>query len=131
MPVRSGMARRSSACCWSCARWGRRCAGPRQPARDGPWIGPAARRGGAASSVARRLAAIRAWTRFLLRERMIADDPALDVAPARLPQRLPGVLTVGEGERLRAQPHGASPLALRDRAILELLYAAGLRVSEL
>jgi len=89
------------------------------------------RRGRAASSVARRLAAIRAWTGFLLREGAIADDPAMDVAPARLPQRLPGVLTVGEVERLLAQPHGTSPLAVRDRAILELLYAAGLRVSEL
>jgi integrase/recombinase XerD len=89
------------------------------------------RRGRAPSSVARRLAAIRVWTGFLLREGLITDDPALDVHPGRLPRRLPGVLTVAEVERLLAQPHGAHPLALRDRAILELLYAAGLRVSEL
>jgi integrase/recombinase XerD len=89
------------------------------------------RRGRAPSSVARHLAAIRGWTAFLLREGTIADDPALDVAPARLPQRLPAVLAVDEVERLLAQPRGHSALALRDRAILELLYAAGLRVSEL
>ncbi|MBI3998674.1 MAG: site-specific tyrosine recombinase XerD [Armatimonadetes bacterium] len=89
------------------------------------------RRGLAPSSVARRLSALRGWTAFMLREGLIADDPALDLMPARLPRRLPGVLTVDEVERLLAQPHGEDPLALRDRAMLELLYAAGLRVSEL
>ncbi len=89
------------------------------------------RRGLAPSSVARKLAAIRGWTAFLLREDLIGDDPALDLRPARLPRRLPGILTVEEVERLLAQPHGPAPQALRDRAILELLYAAGLRVSEL
>ncbi|MGQ0548843.1 MAG: site-specific tyrosine recombinase XerD [Armatimonadota bacterium] len=89
------------------------------------------RRGLAPSSVARRLAAIRGWTSFLLREELIGDDPALDLRPARLPRRLPGILTVEEVERLLAQPHGSGPRALRDRAIMELLYAAGLRVSEL
>ena len=89
------------------------------------------RRGRAPSSVARRLAAIRGWTAFLLREELITDDPALDVTSSRLPRRLPRVLSVEEVERLLAQPHGTTPQALRDRAILELLYAAGLRVSEL
>jgi integrase/recombinase XerD len=89
------------------------------------------RRGRAPSSVARRLAAIRGWTAFMLRDDLIADDPALDLRPARLPRRLPGTLTVEEVERLLAQPRGSGPQALRDRAILELLYAAGLRVSEL
>lgn len=89
------------------------------------------RRGMAETSVARRLAAIRGWTGFLLREGQIADDPALDLAPARAPRRLPAVLSVDEVSRLLAQPRGTSPGALRDRAILELLYAAGLRVSEL
>ncbi len=89
------------------------------------------RRGLAPSSVARRLAAIRGWMAFLLRESLIADDPAQDLASARRPRRLPGVLTVDEVERLLAQPRGDGPQVLRDRAILELLYAAGLRVSEL
>ncbi|MGQ0569334.1 MAG: site-specific tyrosine recombinase XerD [Armatimonadota bacterium] len=89
------------------------------------------RRGLAPNSVARRLAAIRGWMRFLLREGCITDDPALDVAPARRPRRLPDVLTVDEVDRLLAQPRGDGPQVLRDRAMLELLYAAGLRVSEL
>jgi integrase/recombinase XerD len=89
------------------------------------------RRGLADASVARRLAAIRGWTSFLLRDGRLADDPALDVTAARRPRRLPGVLTVHEVERLLAQPRGGGPRALRDRAILELLYAAGLRVGEL
>lgn len=89
------------------------------------------RRGMAETSVARRLAAIRGWTGFLLREGQITDDPALDLTPARAPRRLPAVLSVEEVERLLAQPRGSTPRSLRDRAILELLYAAGLRVSEL
>lgn len=89
------------------------------------------RRGIAASTVARRLAAIRGWTGFLLREGLISDDPALDVAPGRGPKPLPEVLSVTEVELLLAQPAGEGPQVLRDRAILELLYAAGLRVGEL
>jgi integrase/recombinase XerD len=89
------------------------------------------RRGLAPSSTARRLAAVRGWTAYLLREGAIDDDPAMDVTPARRPRHLPDVLTVGEVERLLAQPRGDGPRVLRDRAMLELLYAAGLRVSEL
>ncbi len=89
------------------------------------------RRGLAPSTVARRLAAIRGWTAFQLREGQIADDPALDLSPSRRARRLPVVLTVDEVERILSQPRGKEPAALRDRAILELLYAAGLRVSEL
>jgi integrase/recombinase XerD len=89
------------------------------------------RHGMAETSVARRLAAIRGWTGFWLREGLITDDPALDLRPARAPRRLPAVLSVEEVERLLAQPRGSTPQGLRDRAILELLYAAGLRVSEL
>ncbi|MDR7417505.1 MAG: site-specific tyrosine recombinase XerD [Armatimonadota bacterium] len=89
------------------------------------------RRGLADTSVARRLAAVRGWTGFLLRTGAIVDDPALDVTAAHRPRRLPDVLTVEEVERLLAQPRGDRPQVLRDRAILELLYAAGLRVSEL
>ncbi|MBM3470726.1 MAG: site-specific tyrosine recombinase XerD [Armatimonadetes bacterium] len=88
-------------------------------------------RGLAPSTVARRLAALRGWTAFMLREGQIADDPAHDLSPARRVHRLPSVLTVDEVERILGQPQGDGPAALRDRAILELLYAAGLRVSEL
>lgn len=89
------------------------------------------RRGLAPSTVARRLAAIRGLTAFLLREGQIADDPALDLSPAKRAHHLPTVLAVDEVERILSQPRGEDPGSLRDRAILELLYAAGLRVSEL
>src|SRR3990170_3590020 len=89
------------------------------------------RRGLAAASVARRFAAVRGWMANLLRDGIIADDPSLDVTMARRPRRLPDILTVEEVGRLLAQPRGDGPAVLRDRAILELLYAAGLRVSEL
>ncbi len=89
------------------------------------------RRGLAAGTVARRLAAIRGLTSFLLREGLTADDPALDLRPARRARRLPEVLTADEVARILSQPQGTDPAPLRDRAILELLYAAGLRVSEL
>lgn len=89
------------------------------------------RRGLAPSTVARRLAAIRGLTAFLLREGQIADDPALDLSPAKRAHRLPTVLAVDEVERILSQPRGEDPASLRDRAILELLYAAGLRVGEL
>ncbi|MDR7483492.1 MAG: tyrosine-type recombinase/integrase, partial [Armatimonadota bacterium] len=113
------------------ARQGAREAGDLRRATITTYLLAARRRGLAASSVARRLAAIRGWTAYLLREGLIDDDPALDVTPARRPRRLPEVLTVAEVDRLLAQPRGTGPLAVRDRAILELLYAAGLRVSEL
>lgn len=89
------------------------------------------RRGLAPSTVARRLASLRGWTAFMLREGQIADDPAHDLSPARRAHRLPAALTVHEVERILGQHLGEGPLPLRDRAILELLYAAGLRVSEL
>jgi integrase/recombinase XerD len=62
---------------------------------------------------------------------VLADDPALDVTVARRQRRLPDVLSVEEVARLLAQPRGDGPIVWRDRAILELLYAAGLRVGEL
>jgi integrase/recombinase XerD len=89
------------------------------------------RRGLADSTVARRLAAVRGWTGFLLRDAVLTDDPALDLTAARRLHRLPDVLTVDEVDRLLAQPRGDGPQVLRDRAMLEVLYAAGLRVSEL
>jgi integrase/recombinase XerD len=89
------------------------------------------RRGLASTTVARRLAAIRSWVGFLVREGAIGSDPMLDIAQPRLPRRLPDVLTVEEVERVLAQPRGDGPQVLRDRAVLEMLYAAGLRVSEL
>ncbi len=83
------------------------------------------------ASIARRLSAIRSFCRYLLREGMIAADPVADTSSPRLDKRLPSFLTVAEMERLLGAPNISTPTGQRDRAIMELLYAAGVRVSEL
>jgi integrase/recombinase XerC len=83
------------------------------------------------SSVARKLSALRTFGRFLRREGWIDTDPAsLAVAPRR-EVKVPAHLTVDEMSRLLAMPDASEPLGRRDRAILELFYASGLRLSEL
>lgn len=88
-------------------------------------------RGLSARSVARRMSAVRGFVAFLRREGTLVADPTADLAPPRQARRLPRGLTAAEVRRLLAAPEADDPLALRDRAILELLYASGLRVSEL
>jgi integrase/recombinase XerD len=85
----------------------------------------------APSSVARIVVAVRGFHRFLAREGLVAADAAADLGTPRTPRSLPKALSVEQVERLLAAPLGSEPLALRDRAILELLYGAGLRISEL
>jgi len=89
------------------------------------------RRGLKPTTVARRLAALRSFYRFLVRERWTTTDPTEDVAPPKRGERLPRVLSVEEVQRLLAQPDPRTPEGLRDKALLELLYSSGLRVSEL
>jgi integrase/recombinase XerD len=84
-----------------------------------------------ASSVVRALSSIRAFHRFLLREGEIARDPTAGVVRPKLPRRLPKPLSVPDVTRLLARPDPNTPQGLRDRAVLETLYGAGLRVSEL
>jgi integrase/recombinase XerD len=84
----------------------------------------------AASTLARKLACLRSFYRHLRREGLIEHDPTADLRGPRAPQRLPRVLTREQVARLLAQPQGSAPLALRDRALLELMYACGLRASE-
>jgi integrase/recombinase XerC len=87
--------------------------------------------GEARSSVARKVSALRTFVRYLRREGYIEHDPtALTVAPKRQ-QTLPVHLTEQDMERLLQQPDASQPLGRRDRAILELFYASGLRLSEL
>ena len=89
------------------------------------------RQGHARSSVARKLSAMRAFGRFLRREGIIDVNPAaLAIAPKR-EQRVPAHLSMDEMTRLLEMPDGSDPLGRRDRAILELFYASGLRLSEL
>jgi len=88
-------------------------------------------RGLATATVARRRSALHGFHRWLARAGVREDDPLAELPPARRGRRLPHALTREEIERLIAQPEGEAPLAVRDRAMLELAYASGLRVSEL
>jgi integrase/recombinase XerD len=83
-----------------------------------------------ASSVARSLAAVRGFHRFLVRERLAGSDPSLDLGAPKVPSSLPKSLSIEQVEALLGAVPGDDPRALRDRALLETLYAAGLRVSE-
>ena len=88
-------------------------------------------RGLKARSTARNLSCLRALYRFLLRERLITEDPTLRVENPRLGRPLPDTLTEQDVERLLAAPDITTAIGMRDRTMLEVLYACGLRVSEL
>ena len=84
-----------------------------------------------ASTANRRLAVFRRFYRWALRERLLTVDPTLRLLPARQRQRVPATLSETQVEALLAAPDTSTPRGLRDRAMLELMYASGLRVSEL
>ncbi|MBT2486665.1 MULTISPECIES: site-specific tyrosine recombinase XerD [unclassified Microbacterium] len=84
----------------------------------------------ASTSIARLQSSVRGWHRFLVREGIEADDPSGRLRPPKAPRRLPKDLTIDQVERLLAAPSPDDPLGVRDRALLELLYATGARVSE-
>lgn len=84
----------------------------------------------AASSLARLQSSVRGWHRFLAREGIEDDDPSGRLRPPKAPRRLPKALTIDQVERLLSAPSPEEPLGIRDRALLELLYATGARVSE-
>jgi integrase/recombinase XerC len=95
------------------------------------FMGDLHKRGNSRSSAARKLAALRTFGRYLRREGQIEGDPAALVGTPKREQRLPAHLGEGEMSRLLEMPDGSTPLGRRDRAILELFYASGLRLSEL
>ncbi len=82
-------------------------------------------------SIGRLIASLRRFYRYLLRENLISEDPTLQLDSPKLPRSLPKSLTEEEVEALLNQPDQNEMLGLRDRAMLEMLYATGLRVSEL
>src|SRR5437868_6305776 len=88
-------------------------------------------RGLSPRSVARRVAAVRGFYRFLVLDRRLSHNPADDLHPPRAWPALPIFLTLEQVDTLIAQPDVATPLGLRDRAMIELLYATGMRVTEL
>ena len=84
-----------------------------------------------ASTVARKISSFSSFFRFLVRQGHLRKSPMTLIRPPKVRRKLPRVLTAPEAERLMDAPAGAGPAQVRDRAILELLYGAGLRVSEL
>ena len=90
------------------------------------------RQGGASrKTTARKLAALRSFYRFLVREGIVAGNPAVSVRSPRLPKNLPNFLTIQQVNTLLGAPDKSDLWGLRDAAIMELLYSSGLRVSEL
>jgi integrase/recombinase XerD len=84
----------------------------------------------APATLQRKIACLRSFYRHLRREQIIDHDPTAELRPPRSRGRLPKVLSRDEVNRLLSQPRGTSPAALRDRALLETMYACGLRASE-
>jgi integrase/recombinase XerD len=84
----------------------------------------------APATLQRKVACLRSFYRHLRREGLLQSDPTADLRGPRRTQRLPAVLTREDVAALLAQPIGSEPLALRDRALLEVMYACGLRASE-
>src|SRR5260370_5648688 len=82
-------------------------------------------------TVARHLVTLRNFFRFAQIQELIAEDPSVNLESPKIRRSLPGYLRLEEVERLLVQPDAKTPLGLRDRAMLEVLYSAGLRVSEL
>ncbi len=85
----------------------------------------------AAATVSRSVAAVRAFFQYQVKESRIAEDPSSSLKPPKVEKKMPEVLTVEEVDLLLEQPDERTPKGIRDKAMLELLYATGIRVSEL
>lgn len=83
------------------------------------------------STIARRLSSIKTFYKFLIMEGHCLNNPTVDLETPKVKRNLPDVLSIEEVDRLLAQPQVTLPLGLRDRAMLELMYGTGVRVSEL
>jgi integrase/recombinase XerD len=118
-----------------CARWlaGQRGIGLIEAGRDAllGYLAAAVEQGVRPRTSARRLSTLRRFYRWLLREQRIAADPTARIESPRIGRPLPRSMSESQVEALLAAPDPASPEGLRDRAMLEVLYATGLRVSEL
>lgn len=87
--------------------------------------------GKAASTISRNIASMKAFFHYAFREGLIREDPAEFIKAPKVERKAPEILSVSEVERLLEQPAGKSPKEIRDRAMLEILYATGIRVTEL
>ena len=83
------------------------------------------------ATISRNIASIKAFYHFMFKERMVEEDISEDLKAPKVEKKIPEVMTVTEVDKLLAQPAGDTPKDLRDKAMLELLYATGIRVSEL
>ncbi len=104
---------------------------PLEEAREEDLFGFLASRKGRASSAARMLSSLKRFYGWCLRERRIKADPTIKLDPPKRTPRFPKILSEADVEALLAAPDVNTPLGMRDRTMLEVLYAAGLRVSEL
>jgi integrase/recombinase XerD len=95
------------------------------------YLGGLRQAGRAAATVNRNTASIRSFFHYMLKERVIGLDPSTDMESMKPDKKPPMVLSVQEVEKLLASPDGKSPQGMRDKTMLELLYATGIRVSEL
>ena len=87
--------------------------------------------GFAPSTVSRSIASIKAFSHYLLVQGVLKEDISQTLKSPRIEKKMPEILSIEEIDRLLAQPSGKNPKDVRDRAMLELLYATGIRVSEL
>jgi len=88
-------------------------------------------KGHADSTVSRNMASLRSFYQFLMEDNILSDNPTFQVESPRIEKKLPRVLSTDEVDRLLAQPSSNGIIGVRDKAMLELLYASGIRVSEL
>lgn len=95
------------------------------------FLGLRIQEGGSPRSTARQLSTIRRFYRYLIREGMLTEDPSAAIARPKLGRPLPKSMTEAEVDSLLAAPNTRKPLGVRDRTMLEVLYATGLRVTEL
>lgn len=89
------------------------------------------KQGVSSSTILRKLSSLRSYYGFLMQKNYIKEDPTANLERPKNKRKLPNVLTVQEVNRLLAQPRGKDPKSIRDKAMLELLYATGIRVSEI
>ena len=89
------------------------------------------KKGRAAATISRNLAAIRSFYSFLNQENLVSHNPSTELDSPKIPKRLPNILSIAQVTKLLEQPKVNDAGGMRDKAMLELLYATGIRVSEL
>lgn len=89
------------------------------------------KKGMSMATVSRNIASIKSFYAYLLREGIVGNDPAENIKPPKIVKKAPEILTVNEVNKLLSQPTNKTPKEIRDKAMLELLYATGIRVTEL